>query len=209
MKDWVKERIKQLGPWFHDLNINGFSTKEVTGVKGDLDAIKEARLFSLLESNLRGKRVLDIGCNAGRFLFMCESRGAKVVGVEPWTNPYYRQLEFAKVVKKSVATTINNKFENLEDDEIGFDIILALGVVYHSENPILFLRKIRKNLKDGGYAVIEMCGSPSDVAFMDVENALFTFSSEKFRTLLSYCGFVIKGEYGVTDKRVFFKVTKV
>src|SRR5690348_6350487 len=60
----LEERIASLGPWFHNLRLNGIETAP-DHFLGDYPSTKFERFSDALPRNLAGKTVLDIGCNAG------------------------------------------------------------------------------------------------------------------------------------------------
>jgi tRNA (mo5U34)-methyltransferase len=60
----IRAKVEALGPWFHNLTLNGVPTAP-SHFLGDYPAIKWQRFASAITSDLQGKSVLDIGCNAG------------------------------------------------------------------------------------------------------------------------------------------------
>lgn len=90
--------------------------------------------------DLQGKRVLDVGCNAGFYCIEAARRGAEVVGVEP--NPrYLEQARFttrAWGVEDRVTLRRAQVYELARGGE-AFDVVLFLGVLYHLRYPTLAL----------------------------------------------------------------------
>ena len=99
-----------------------------------------------LPKTLKGKRILDIGSNAGIFCIRAALMGAKeVIGIESndWKkdDKYLEQAYFVKKVfekkhnGKLPITYINDRMENvLEDKSIGkFDVVFAIGSLYYSK----------------------------------------------------------------------------
>lgn len=60
----LEDRIRALGPWFHNLRIHGIETAP-DHFLGDYPQIKFAGFRDAIPGDLTGKSVLDIGCNAG------------------------------------------------------------------------------------------------------------------------------------------------
>src|SRR6185369_8489543 len=80
-------RIRALGPWFHNLVLDGIETAP-DHFLGDYPRQKFQRFAQALPADLRGKTVLDIGCNAGFYAFEMKRRGAEhVVAID--TDPRY------------------------------------------------------------------------------------------------------------------------
>jgi len=76
---------------------------------------------------------LDIGCNAGGISFKLEEKGWDVVGIENGqdfkVSSPYKQAMFCKEILGSKAEFVQTDAFNYLPKE--FDIILALGVLYH------------------------------------------------------------------------------
>lgn len=93
-----------------------------------------------LPSDLRGKRLLDIGCWDGFFSFEAERQGAEVTAIDCWRPPNFFQAH----------ETLNSKVEFREMSvyevsrrKLGtFDYVLFLGVLYHLRHPLLGLERV-------------------------------------------------------------------
>lgn len=99
-------------------------------------------------------RFLDIGCNKGFLLAAGIERGADVYGIElvpeimrPFCNSYPGLREHIYSEKLSeVAPGLGNEF---------FDLITAIDVVEHFEDPVADMRHVHRMLRVGGVAVIQ------------------------------------------------------
>ena len=93
-----------------------------------------------ISDDLRGKRVLDIGCWDGWFSFEMERRGAEVMAIDCWDNPRFRQIHAAYGSKADYR--ILDMYE-LTPARIGrFDVVLFMGVLYHLKHPLLALERV-------------------------------------------------------------------
>ena len=110
-----------------------------------------------LPERLDGKSVLDIGTANGGALFELERRGAaRLVGVDIYPPDLYgsaaigkflgSRAEFVQANLYDLATTLGGE---------RFDIVLALGVIYHLRHPLLGLDNIWRLVADDGLTVIE------------------------------------------------------
>ena len=66
---------------------------------------------------------------------------------------------FAK--KKCNIKVYTEPIEKAKIREAPFDLITCIQVLEHIENPLLFLKSIRKNLKPGGYLYIDVPNRPA------------------------------------------------
>lgn len=90
--------------------------------------------------DLEGKRVLDVGCNAGFHSIEAARRGARVVGLEP--NPRYLEQAAFTTRAWGVADRVTLRQAQVYDlahREESFDVVLFLGVLYHLRYPMLAL----------------------------------------------------------------------
>jgi tRNA (mo5U34)-methyltransferase len=144
----IEERIAALGPWFHNLRLNGIQTAP-NHFLGDYPQVKYERFAHALPSDLSGKTVLDIGCNAGFYSLEMKRRGAeRVVGIDI-DEHYLAQARFAAAV---VGADI--EFRHMPVWEIAalgerFDVVLFMGVLYHLRHPLLALDLIHEHAARG------------------------------------------------------------
>src|SRR6185437_17001962 len=93
----LEERIAALAPWFHNIRLRGIQTAPGHFL-GDYPQVKYDRFADSLPSDLTGKTVLDIGCNAGFYSMEMKRRGAdRVLGIDS-DEHYLAQARFAAEV---------------------------------------------------------------------------------------------------------------
>jgi tRNA (mo5U34)-methyltransferase len=78
--DQIRQRIRELGDWFHNLNLHGVQTAP-NHFLGDYPETKWRNFANAIPADLRGKSVLDIGCNAGFYSIEMKRRGARPYAV--------------------------------------------------------------------------------------------------------------------------------
>lgn len=112
---------------------------------------------------MEGKRVADIGCNNGYFMFrMLEHKPEFVVGFDPFCK-YWFNFEFMK----RVSGVQNLYYELLGVEHVDlyprfFDTIFCLGILYHHQDPVGLLRKMRRSLRYKGKVIIDCQGIPGE-----------------------------------------------
>src|SRR3954453_12786157 len=90
----ISDRIRALGPWFHNLRIDGVETAP-DHFLGDYPGVFFRRFERALPASLQGWSVLDVGCNAGFYAFEMERRGASRVLAVDSDERYLSQARFA------------------------------------------------------------------------------------------------------------------
>ncbi len=105
--------------------------------------------------NLKGKRVADIGCNNGYYLFrMQEDEPAKLVGFDP-SAIYKTQFDFINHFAKTDIVYELLGVEHLPFYEEKFDTIFCLGVLYHRSDPVMMLKALYKGLNKDGEVILD------------------------------------------------------
>jgi tRNA (mo5U34)-methyltransferase len=100
--------------------------------------------------NLSGKKVADIGCNNGYYMFrFLEDTPAKMVGFDP-SALFKTQFDLINHFVKSDIVYELLGVEHLPFYEEKFDIIFCLGVLYHRSDPIAMLKTLAQGLEIGG-----------------------------------------------------------
>jgi tRNA (mo5U34)-methyltransferase len=143
--DEIARRIRELGPWFHNLEFCGVQTAP-NHFLGDYPMVKWQRFAAALPADLTGKTVLDIGCNGGFYSLEMKRRGANRVVAIDTEDHYLAQAAFAAEVS---GMPIDFKKLSVYDvGELGerFDLVLFLGVFYHLRYPLLALDLIREHV---------------------------------------------------------------
>ena len=135
VRDWDAERAEK--GWWHSFELPDGSVIE--GVCS-LAGLKNRLAQFPIPADLRGKRVLDIGCWDGWFSFELERRGAEVMAVDCWDNPRFRQMH--AIYKSRVDYRQFDMYELIPARVGRFDIVLFMGVLYHLKHPLLALERV-------------------------------------------------------------------
>src|SRR3954454_23166613 len=141
----VAEQVRELGEWFHNIDLGGVETAPEHFL-GDFPRVKWERFQHAIPADLRGKSVLDIGCNAGFYSIEMKRRGAdRVLGID-FDERYLAQANLA-----AGALGLDIEFRKLSVYDVHelreqFDIVLFLGVFYHLRHPLLALDLIHQHV---------------------------------------------------------------
>ena len=105
--------------------------------------------------NLQGKKVADIGCNNGYYLFrMQEDAPKKLVGFDP-SAVFKTQFDLVNKYAKTEIVYELLGVEHLPYYEEKFDAIFCLGVLYHRSDPVNMLKELFKGLGDEGEVFLD------------------------------------------------------
>jgi tRNA (mo5U34)-methyltransferase len=143
--DEIRAAAAALGPWFHNIDLCGVETAP-DHFLGDYPAVKWRRFAAAIPADLRGRSVLDIGCNGGFYSIEMKRRGAeRVLGLD-FDPDYLRQARFA-----ADTLGLDIEFRELSVYDVArlgerFDLVLFLGVLYHLRHPLLALDLIREHV---------------------------------------------------------------
>lgn len=147
----ILARAEELGPWYQGpFDVGGGVT---VGGRWRSD-LRWGLLGPHVPPDLSGKRVLDIGCNAGYDPFTFKARGAaEVIGCEPsWPCD---QALFLEGIYESGVEFQRIGWQDLEPDVQGrFDLVHCNGVLYHEPNPMLMVERLRPMLADDGMLLL-------------------------------------------------------
>ncbi len=89
-------------------------------------------------------RIMDIGCATGVFLDMAQKEGYDTLGVDVSSFACKYAIEIFGI------KTMNGKLEDLNLENKQFDVITLWDVIEHVPDPHVFLKEVRRVLKDDG-----------------------------------------------------------
>ena len=159
----LSDEIAGVGFW-HSIAVGDLVTP---GHKGSL-ALMESELAGLRLPDLRGRTVLDVGAWDGYFSFAAERLGAAHVTAldhfvwegdvfgTPTEDPLpgRRGFDLVRAALGSAVEPLHLDFAGGDLSGLGvYDVVLFLGVVYHLENPLEALVRLREHT--GELAIIE------------------------------------------------------
>jgi SAM-dependent methyltransferase len=173
----------------------------------DLQRSQAPVLTAINALDLRGKRVLDIGCRDGLYSFAAERRGAaEVIGID---NDLSRPaVEFLIPYFRSKVRMVEMNLFELAPERFGrFDLIIFAGVLYHLRYPVWALKLVGDLLAEAGKLLIEtavyagmnrhamlFCPvgadspyEPTSCTFFNRKGLADTLNSLGIRTLASSC----------------------
>lgn len=159
--------------------------------------------------DLTGKRVLDVGSNAGYDPFMFNLRGAgEVLACEPFE--FIEQARFLESLYKTGVDFQPIGWQELSQEAYGsFDLVHCHGVLYHEVDPIALLRRLHEMTAPGGTLLFgSMMLADSSHADLSrfVPRAYFRDDTwwwvpgpVAMREMIGAVGFEVEEEFGFSD----------
>jgi SAM-dependent methyltransferase len=149
-REEVERKVRELGveqPWNHDFELcEGVHTAPGVQRSQGKNTVKLARLKPLFEAiGLRGKRVLDIGCNEGFFALYMAAQGASVIGIDIDE----RRIAKARFVQSLIGTgDVDLRVTDIYSPAFAVlptsDVCVCLGVIHRVPDPVSALSAIAK-----------------------------------------------------------------
>ena len=144
--DELQRGIEDLGPWFHDLELEGVRTAPDHPLGSFLDDLWVS-IEPALPSDMDGRTVLDVGCNAGFYSLKLAARGARVTGIDTDAR-YLAQARFAASVLDVDLTLHRMDVYDIALLGRSFDYVLFMGVLYHLRHPLYALEKVARVVRE-------------------------------------------------------------
>ena len=149
-------------------------------------------------SNLKNRRVLDVGCGTGYHCWRVLGDGAKyVLGIDPSMRFLVQYLAIQHFAKDDHFDFLPIGIEDMPDNLPIFDTVFSMGVLYHRRKPIKHLLELKKLMTEGGELVLETLIVDEaengilqpEGRYAQMRNVWNIMTIEKIENLLSEAGF--------------------
>jgi tRNA (mo5U34)-methyltransferase len=148
----IKQEIQSYDNWFYQFDLKGNLTP--VRKKGWVNQHTQRKryffdpLVSLFGGSLAGKRILDLGCNAGFWSLLAVENGCDFVQGIDGRQKNIDQANFVfnvkEIDKKKYQFTQGNVFDIDYTHWGNFNIVFLLGLIYHLGKPMELLERISK-----------------------------------------------------------------
>ncbi|MNI30248.1 Ubiquinone biosynthesis O-methyltransferase [compost metagenome] len=151
----VESTIGRYNDWFYIYNFsNGVSTTVSDSLVNTIHQTRADLVFPLLDEMFKDRwdkiKCIDIACNQGWFASQIALRGAsEVIGFDIRDEHLERASTIKEISGIQNLSYVNKNLFEVKDNELGqFDVTLFLGLLYHLENPMGALRRVRSLTKN-------------------------------------------------------------
>lgn len=166
-------------------NFKGLRSDEI-----NFNDVIETPIITAMLPDLKGKKILDIGCGMGQHAMQYSKAGAEsVLGIDISE----KMLGFARANNSADNITYRRlAFEDLEQIDDRFDVVTSSLAFDYSEDFGLLLKKIYTLLNDGGHLVFSM-SHPISTAYDGVYDR-YTRTEKGERLYANLHNYGIEGE---------------
>ncbi|SFB33888.1 tRNA 5-methoxyuridine(34)/uridine 5-oxyacetic acid(34) synthase CmoB [Azotobacter beijerinckii] len=149
--------------------------------------------------DLTGRRILDVGCGNGYYMWRMLGAGADcVVGIDPNWLFFCQFLALRRYLPELPAWHLPLALEDLPEKLEGFDTVFSMGVLYHRRSPIDHLLALKDCLRRGGELLLETLVVEGDAStvlvpedrYAQMRNVWFLPSVAALELWLRRAGFV-------------------
>jgi tRNA (mo5U34)-methyltransferase len=159
--------------------------------------MKWNRIAALL-GDVRGKRIADVGCSNGYFLFKLSSLSPElVVGFDPIERCWLQFGLLQGLAKIPGLAFVPAGIATVDSFPEFFDLVMCMGVIYHQRDPFTACKKLCAAVRPGGKVILESLVIPNDNPFLlipearyaKMRNAWTIPSAQALANLLTRAGF--------------------
>jgi len=141
-REWSREEILKVRARLHALDtFHIVSVRDAAGETITTSGILPCRDWLATFDkhgipDVAGRSVLDIGCSSGYYGFVAKTRGAaRVLGID--VDPI--RIAQARVLRDTLELDVPLAVGAEAAVGGSFDVVMCMGVLYHTQNPIAFL----------------------------------------------------------------------
>jgi SAM-dependent methyltransferase len=148
--DQLRQRVAGFPHWHYEFDLQGVRTPITNPEFANRHRERKRYFFDplvrLCGGSLAGKRVLDLGCNAGFWSLAALEAGADfVLGIEGrqmYVDQAQLVFEAKGVDREHYRFLVGDLFTCDLETEAPFDIVLCLGLLYHVSKPMSLFERI-------------------------------------------------------------------
>lgn len=158
------------------------------GFYASLELFKDICGPLLTVSEIKGKKVLDVGSGTGRIVKMLlDANVGKVIAVEP--SAAYEKLVLNTMPWKDRIKYVKSKGEAISEAEV--DYAFSIGVLHHIPKPLPTVKKVFDCLRPGGKFLIWVYGVEGNWLYLKIFQPLRMVTSKLPDKILAGLAFLL------------------
>ena len=190
--EMIEKVSKSLMPWrIGPFNLFGID------IQSEWDSSSKWNRIEPFLSDISGRRVADVGCGNGYFLFrIAQEKPELAVGFDPNHRSYFQYQLLSRLIPSELIQYELMGIDDLVMFPEFFQTIVCMGVIYHRRDPYSALAAARSALSKNGVLILESLAIPGKeplalcpVRYAKMRNAWFVPSEGCLNEWLRKVGF--------------------
>jgi tRNA (mo5U34)-methyltransferase len=150
----LAERVASFEMWIYEFDLRGLKTPIFRPEHVNRHEQRRRYFFDplvkLCGDSLAGKRILDLGCNAGWWSLLALEAGAEHVHGIDGRREWIEQAELVMEAKQVDPTRFTFEVRNVFDFDrpAAYDIVFCLGLLYHVNRHFVLMERMSEWTKD-------------------------------------------------------------
>lgn len=147
----VKTLCRLLVPW----RVGPYQLGETT-IDAEWRSNMKWNRISQLIGSARGKRVADVGCSNGYFLFrLAQSDPELAIGFDPVDRCWLQFALLQSILQVPRLAFVPTGIASLDAFPNFFDLVMCMGVIYHQRDPFTATKTLFNATRPGGRLLLE------------------------------------------------------
>lgn len=191
---------------FYENNAPDYDEERFSSALGSIIDDIQKQIVLVLMGNIRGKKILDIGCGTGRFSLLLQKQNSDVFSIDP-SGSMLKMFKGKLNYSDNYPELIHGLGYSLPFKNNSFDGCICINVMDHIDDHELLIKEIERVLKKEGFFVFNFSnslglyfpiGAYINLFNKSLQNNVYTiwFSMFKVKNMISETSFSINSIKG-------------
>lgn len=152
---------------------------------------------------LGGKRVIDIGCSSGYYMFRAScQRPDLLLGIDPSEKFFYGFELIQRFLQNPMLQYEMLSVEHMPLFPAFFDVVFCFGILYHHRSPLELLQGIKSAMAPGGQIIVESQTVPGTEPYALCPSGRYAKARNVYFVPTAVCLAAWMERCGYTDVRI-------